>query len=89
MKIISPNLKYKKFVSILVLMSFISAGTVGKITGKIVDKSTGDGLAGANVVIDGTGLGASASEDGTYFIINVPAGSYSITASYIGYESVT
>ena len=65
------------------------SGTVGKISGHITDKETGEPLGGVNVFIEGTRLGASTDLDGEYFIINVPPGSYSVTASIVGYQSVT
>jgi hypothetical protein len=65
------------------------AGTTGKIAGVVVDVSTGSPLAGANVFLEGTTLGASTDEDGYYFIINIPPGKYSVTVSYVGYEKTT
>ncbi|MBT3216863.1 MAG: TonB-dependent receptor [Candidatus Marinimicrobia bacterium] len=59
----------------------------GSISGTVTDASTGNGLAGANVVVDGTNMGAAANASGTYSIDNVPAGTYIVTASVIGYES--
>jgi len=78
-----------KALALTVLISYLPASTVGKISGTVTDNASGEALAGANVMIAGTGLGGSADENGNYFIINVPPGSYSVTASYIGYESVT
>src|SRR5690606_29950618 len=43
----------------------------------------------ANVVIEGTQLGAATDIDGNYFIIGVPVGTYSVTASFVGYASQT
>ena len=53
-----------------------------------VASGTGDPLAGANVVVEGTELGAAALADGSYSI-KVDEGSYTVTASVIGYESST
>jgi len=53
-----------------------------------VNSGTGDPLAGANVVVEGTELGAAAQADGTYSI-KVDEGSYTVIASVIGYESST
>ena len=61
------------------------AGTTGKIAGKIVDARTKEPLIGVNVVIVGTMMGASADENGTYFIINVPPGKYQLKAMLVGY----
>ena len=64
------------------------AGVTGKISGRITDATTGDPLAGANVVIEGTIQGAACDAEGDYYIINVPPGTYVVTASMIGYETV-
>lgn len=67
----------------------VFAGTTGKISGKIIDKSTGEVLIGANVLIVGTSMGSSSDVDGNYFILNIPPGEYQVKASMIGYSSVT
>ena len=59
----------------------------GTLAGMVNDASSGAALAGANVVIEGTNLGAAADASGSYLIKNVPAGSYTVTASVIGYKS--
>lgn len=46
--------------------------TSGKITGKVINKSTREPIPIASVVIEGTFLGATTSLDGGYVIINVP-----------------
>ena len=78
-------------ISILLLLfgTIIYAGTTGKIAGKIFDKSTGEALIGANILIVGTSIGASSDLDGNYFILNIPPGEYQIKASVIGYSSFT
>ena len=67
-------------------IGILFAGTTGKIAGKVTDASTGEPLAGANVMIPGTVFGASTDEVGDYFIINIPPGTYDVSAGYIGYE---
>jgi outer membrane receptor protein involved in Fe transport len=61
----------------------------GTLAGRVIETSTGEGLPGANVIIDGTTLGAATDIDGSYRIIGVPVGTYSVTAQFVGYESVT
>lgn len=68
---------------------FASAGTTGKIAGRVIDAETGDPLPGANVEIVGTTLGASTNLQGNYFILNVFPGRYSVKTSFIGYTTVT
>ncbi|MEM8600877.1 MAG: von Willebrand factor type A domain-containing protein, partial [Bacteroidota bacterium] len=60
----------------------------GKIAGVVTDDA-GQPLPGANVVIDGTSMGAATSLDGEYVILGVPVGEYDVTASFVGYQSVT
>ena len=84
-------MKYKLlFVLILVIAGFTYInGQTGKIVGKIVDIETGEGLIGANVLVEGTSLGAATNVNGEYIILNVSPGSYSIAARYIGYQTIT
>ncbi len=60
----------------------------GKISGKVTDSHSGGPLVGANIILEKTSLGAAADMDGNYFIQNVPAGTYNIKASYIGYKTI-
>jgi len=57
------------------------------VSGIVADEA-GSPLAGANVVVEGTELGAASQEDGTYSI-SIEVGSHTITASVIGYQSFT
>jgi len=65
------------------------AGVTGKIAGVVTDSLTGEPVVNANIVLVGTDFGAATSLDGDYFIINVPPGKYSVTASFVGYVSKT
>lgn len=80
----------RKFVKLLFAM-FILAFAVtgyaqtGKIKGKVVDKETGEGLPGANVVVEGTMRGAATDLNGNYLITGVPVGKYTVIATMMGY----
>lgn len=78
--------------SLLFLFLFISitteGGTTGKIAGKVTEAETGIPLAGVNVIIQGTTIGAATNNDGSYAILNVPPGTYNIVFSMLGYEKV-
>lgn len=77
-------------LAILVFLSCpVFAGVTGKVSGKVVDVESGEELPGASIRIEGTTLGNMAGADGSYFIISIPPGEYSVTASLIGYQSVT
>ena len=78
--------KISQIVALVVLVSFAWTQTTGKIRGT-VSSSDGQALAGANVMIDGTSKGTATDSDGGFTILNVEAGNYSVTASYIGYQS--
>lgn len=73
-------------LALVVLPVMLLAQTAGKLTG-IVSSADGTPLAGANIVLDGTSMGAATDEDGRYYILNVPVGRYSVRADYIGYKS--
>ena len=60
----------------------------GSISGTVTD-ADGNPLAGANVAVEGTSMGGATVGSGAYLINGVSAGTYSVTASYIGYKSGT
>jgi len=63
-----------------------STGKIGSISGRIFDKSSGDGLPGVNIRLENTILGAATGGDGYFIIRNVPAGRYLLGVSFIGYR---
>lgn len=73
---------------LLVSTKILFAGTTGKIVGKVVDDQTNEPIVGANVLVEGTYLGAAAGIDGFYSINNVPPGKYRLIASAVGYQKV-
>ena len=78
----------RSFITCLIFLQFIFAGTTGKISGKVVDENN-QPLIGCNIVVKGTSLGAATNIKGEYFILNIPPGKYDLTASMIGYGTVT
>jgi len=74
-----------KILMVLVLPFALFAQNT--ITGTVSDADNGNGLAGANVVVGGTTMGAAADVDGYFVIENVPDGTYTLAASVIGYEN--
>ncbi len=65
------------------------AGNTGVVGGRVIDKATGEPLAFANVVVEGTELGAATDMNGRYQVINIPPGRYTVTASYIKYNPMS
>jgi hypothetical protein len=91
MNILLKQLSKKIVASILLTFIFsiiCLAGNTGKISGRLTDKANGEPMIGANVYIKALKLGASTDIQGDYFILNVPPGTYTITASMIGYRTV-
>ena len=64
------------------------AGEFGKVSGVVTDKKTHEQLIGANVVVVGTGFGASTDRSGRYFILRVLPGEYTLRVSLLGYREV-
>jgi hypothetical protein len=82
----------KRRATILFVLAFLFPcvlWTQGKIKGTVVDKANAEPIVGANVVLEGTSLGASSSPEGEFTILHVPVGVYSLRATYIGYAPVT
>ncbi len=80
------------YAAVLIFVCFsqiLIAGNTGKIAGKVTDKANGTALVGVTIRIVGTSLGAASSTDGTYYIINIPPGTYNVQISYIGYRTLT
>ncbi|WP_051718868.1 TonB-dependent receptor [Hymenobacter sp. IS2118] len=67
------------------------AQTTFSIRGRVLDKVTGETLPGATVQVTGSGqnTGSGADADGSYKIPNLPAGTYQVQASFIGYKPLT
>ncbi len=62
--------------------------SAGKIVGEVAD-ADGNPLQGVNIVVQDTYLGAATNADGYFYILNVPVGEHAITATMIGYTTVT
>lgn len=76
-----------KILFLLVLVAGVSVVEAqrGKLSGEIKDAQTGERLPGVAVRIDGTNLGGVSDLNGNFFVLNIPAGKYTVTASFVGY----
>jgi iron complex outermembrane receptor protein len=81
----------RNFYRMITMAFFLFAGlgvmAQGTIKGIVVDSETGEGLAGATVVIDGAGKGGFSDFEGR-FKFKVEAGSYTVQVNYLGYETM-
>ena len=60
----------------------------GKVKGKVTDATTGEALIGVNIFFEGTTQGTTTDLDGNYIVIGVRPGTYTLVASYLGYQTV-
>jgi TonB-dependent receptor len=82
------NKRYNKILFILSILLITASQlyAAGRVTGYVFDSQYNEPLPGANVYLDGTRLGASTDLNGKYLLPQVPAGSYTMVITYIGYQ---
>ena len=78
--------KLYNMIALVMMSGFMFAQ--GSVSGTVTD-GAGNALFGANVTVEGTSSGAATAADGSYSVDGVSGGSYTVTASYIGYESAS
>jgi hypothetical protein len=72
-------------IALVIATSPLSAQqTTGKVEGTVSDQA-GVAIANAQVFVVGTSFGAISNDKGYYFINNVPVGTYTVRAQFIGY----
>src|SRR6056300_1130995 len=80
----------KKYCALLLFVSTIAfAQNTGVLKGRIVDAQNQLPLEGATVVVVGTAIGVVTDQQGYFTLENIPTKTYSIEASYLGYETQT
>ena len=72
--------------AIILLLISGSASGQGVFQGMVLDSLMSTPLVGANVFLEGTGLGAGTDLDGHFRVASIPAGKYRVRVSYIGYR---
>ena len=83
MELNKPSFKYL-FVFLLSVATLTAQTVSGTVSG-----ADGNALSGANVMVEGTDMGASSNNDGSFSISGLSDGDYTLTASYIGYDSAS
>ncbi len=87
-KILS-DIEFNKVLFLILMSVFGFAWTVnaGVVKGVVRDKQNNEPLVGAAVVVSENNKGVTADTDGVYEL-ELPAGTYTVSASYIGYNTV-
>lgn len=73
------------FVLVISCLLSIQISAQTTVTGRITDEN-GEPLAGANLFLEESRQGAAANIDGQYRIPNVEPGTYTLRATYVGYQ---
>ncbi len=78
------------FFSAILALSFLGSAIAqnGTIRGNVYDKDSGEPVIYCNVLISGTGKGATTDLDGFFTITDVAPGDITLVSTYIGYDSV-
>ncbi len=77
---------FQELLLTLALITNFGFAASGTVEGTVRDSQTGEPLPGANVMIVKTSLGASTDINGKYTIREIPPGSYTLRATYVGYR---
>jgi TonB-dependent receptor len=83
MQIQSHSFKLISFF--FLLFSSFTYSYAGEIKGHVYDKHTKEQLVGATISLKPSTIKTSSSLDGGFIFKNLPAGSYKLTISYVGY----
>ena len=88
-KLLTEKLFRPKSIMMIVFSVYCCTGLAQqKITGKVVDGDTGEGLPGVTLFIASLNAGTTTNVDGSYEL-SVANGSYTVVASYIGFANQT
>jgi Ca-activated chloride channel family protein len=74
-------------IGALIAPTTLAVVETGSIAGNVRDATTGQPIVGANVLVVGTSLATMTDGNGHYVIANVPVGTYTVVARFIGYTS--
>ena len=74
--------------TLIAISALTWAGATGQIKGTVTDKETGQPVADALVMIDGTPRGAMTDVDGKYSIEGIEPGLYILLITHVNYEPI-
>ena len=67
-------------------MTWMLQAQTGILTGTVTDKTNGTPLENANISLFPVGIGDAADQEGHYTVIDVPAGTWQMVVSHMGYQ---
>jgi TonB-dependent starch-binding outer membrane protein SusC len=67
----------------------LAAQPTGRVTGRVTDAATNRPIQGVQVFIPPTGIGTLTDAAGRFLLLNVPPGTYPVTAQLVGYRQGT
>ena len=67
----------------------VFAQNQGDLSGRVIDGETGFGLEGATIQIENSDFYTITDQNGYFEITNIPTSSFNVTASFIGFKSLT
>ncbi len=86
----TKTIKMLRYISTIFLALMVASSALAQsaITGEITDKSTGEPIIGANLILLGTAKGDATDLDGTYRIESVQPGTYTLRVSSVGFITI-
>lgn len=84
-----PYMPVRILIALFLLISAVSYAQQGTLSGIVLDAKTSEAIIGANVVIEGTTVGAATDIDGKFQISNIKPGTYTIIVSFVTYKTQT
>jgi len=77
----------KTLLLLFIFTSFFAFSQSGNIRGFVYDKESGEPIIFCNVFLEGTTIGAATDINGMYNISKVQPGDYTLTVTYLGYDT--
>ncbi len=78
----------RAFFIVVLTMVLCNAAKAGEIRGHVYDYSNREQLVGAAITLSPSGKKAATTLDGGFSFRNLPGGSYHLTITYVGYQSL-
>lgn len=77
-------------VAFVVLLAPVAmSAQTASISGRVTDSANGEVITGANIYVVQLERGAVSDLDGNFTVANIPAGTYTVNVTYIGYRPIS